>query len=108
MRVRFAFALALPVITGMTPASAADLFDIPSIEMRAIPRVIYDYQPGVTVRAYWLAPWRHHRYYPWTGKKPKLGRFEHFSVSTGRAPVPAESFYRLWSTTPVFVNEERE
>jgi hypothetical protein len=108
MHVRIAFALALLVIAGMTPANAAELLEIPSVDMRVTPLVIYDYQPGVTMRAYWLAPWRHHRYFPWTGKKPKLGRFEYFSVGTGHAAVPAESFYRVWSTSPAFVNEERE
>jgi hypothetical protein len=105
MCVRFAFALMFLFIPGLTSASATDLFEIPSIDMRAIQQVIYDYQPGVTVRAYWLPPWRDRHYFPKTGKKPKLGRLEHFSVNPGRAPVPAKSFHRAWSTSSAFVNE---
>ena len=106
MHVRIAFALL--VIAGLTPASATDLPEIPSVDMRVTPLVTYDYEPGVTMRSYWLAPWRYHHYFPWTGQKPKLGRFEHFSVGPGRAAVPADSYYRLWSTAPTFVDEERE
>jgi hypothetical protein len=105
MHMRFVFPLALLAIAGMTPASAADLFEMASADMRATPLVIYDYQPGVAVRAYWLAPWRNHRYFPTTGKKPKLGRVEYFPANTDRRSVPAESFHHVWSTSSAFVSE---
>ncbi|HEY4143011.1 MAG TPA: hypothetical protein VGM57_16445 [Pseudolabrys sp.] len=93
---------------GFTTARAAD---VPSdgvsmsrdyvIGERAGPVVVYDYQPGVVVRAYWQSPWRNHHYYPSTGKRPKVGRAENLS-----APRPhyrmAESYHRAWSTNALF------
>jgi hypothetical protein len=105
MCVRSAFALMFLLIAGIAPTSATDLRELPSIDLRAIQLVIYDYQPGVTMRAYWLPPWRDRHYFPKTGKKPKLGRVEHFSVNPGRAPVPAKSFHRAWSTSAAFGSE---
>lgn len=90
---------------GVTAARAADV----SLDgarsyasgVRAGPIVIYDYQPGVVVRAYWQSPWRDRHYYPRTGKRPKIGRAENLS-----APRPhyqmAESYYRAWSTNALF------
>jgi hypothetical protein len=64
---------------------------------RVEPYVIYDYEPGIVVRAYWLPPWRHRHYFP-TGAGPlKSGRLER--VSARRPPEPAETFYRSWSTS---------
>ena len=77
MRVLFAVALIVLGIAGVTAASAADLSIDRSanyssrsyaIGQRIAPLVVYDYQPGVLVRAYWLAPWRHRHYFPHTGK----------------------------------------
>jgi hypothetical protein len=42
MHVRFALALALLIIAGITPGKAADLREISSVEMRVPPLVIYD------------------------------------------------------------------
>jgi hypothetical protein len=58
---------------------------------------ILDDQPGVVVRAYWLAPWQGRHYYPVTGKRPRVGRLER--VSATRHYKPAESYYRYWSTS---------
>jgi hypothetical protein len=93
---------------GFTTARASDVpFDGAQtsrnyvIGERAGPIVIYDYQPGVVVRAYWQSPWRNRHYYPRTGKRPKAGRAENLS-----APRPhyqmAESYYRAWSTNALF------
>lgn len=64
---------------------------------RAGPIVIYDYQPGVVVRAYWQSPWRNRHYYPRTGKRPKVGRAENLSGARVHYP-PAQTFRRSWST----------
>ncbi len=102
MRVLFALAI---VASGMTAASAAD-FDggrgYQAIGVRSEQLIIYDYQPGVVVRAYWRAPWRHRHYYPSTGKKPRVGRREHLSV-TGSITKPAGTFERYWSTSSLFL-----
>jgi hypothetical protein len=89
---------------GFTAARAADVpFDGVqtsrnyAIGERAGPIVIYDYQPGVVVRAYWQSPWRNRHYYPRTGKRPKAGRAEDFSAARVRY-APAQTFRRSWST----------
>jgi beta-glucanase (GH16 family) len=81
---------------------------ISGIGEHAAPLVIYDYHPDVIVRANWLAPWRHRRYFPMTGEQPELGRAEDLSANTRSAPEPAESFQRVWSTSLAFVHEERK
>lgn len=69
--------------------------------VRAPQMVVYDNQPGVYVRAYWTQPWQGRHYYPFTGKKPKVGRHERLS-DVRPAPPPAESYYREWSTLSLF------
>ena len=113
MRVLFALALIVLSLAGVTAASAGDL---PSVQAgnfttraagvghRTAPLVIYQYEPGVVVRAYWLAPWRKRHYYPTTGEKPEVGRDEDLSA-TGSAPEPAETFQRYWSTSAAFLPE---
>ena len=65
--------------------------------VRATQLIVYDDQPGVYLRAYWSAPWQNRHYYPFTGKRPKVGRHERLSA-VRPAPKPAETFYREWST----------
>lgn len=69
--------------------------------VRAPQLLIYDDEPGVYVRAYWSTPWQGRHYYPFTGKKPKVGRHERLSA-VRRAPPPAETFYREWSTISLY------
>ena len=99
---------------GIASACAADLPKVP-VESnvglhysaqghRASPIVIYDYQPGVYVRAYWRAPWRHRHYFPATGEQPISGRDEDLSAR-GECVDPAETFSRTWTTSPAFVVE---
>jgi hypothetical protein len=76
-----------------------------AIAYRIAPLVIDAYEPGVRVRAYWLAPWRHRHYYPTTGSKPEIGRDEDLSAA-GSAPEPAESFQRSWSTSSAVTQEQ--
>jgi hypothetical protein len=99
MRVIAAILVLLSV--GFTAARAADVsFDGTrsyAIGERAGPIVIYDYQPGVVVRAYWQSPWRNRHYFPRTGKRPKVGRAENLSAPRVHY-VPAQTFRRSWST----------
>lgn len=113
MRVLFAVALIVLGIAGRNAASAADIpierdstYSTYSADLgqRTAPLVVYDYHPGVVVRAYWLAPWRHRHYYPTTGEKPEIGRDEDLSAPSN-ASEPPETFYRSWSTTSAFPPE---
>jgi hypothetical protein len=105
MRVLIAAIAIVFSVAGVSAAVAADLpFDGGSqtlgsyaIGQRSGPIVIYDYQPGVVVRAYWQSPWRNRHYYPRTGEKPEVGRDEDLSAPYERY-VPAPAFYRSWST----------
>jgi hypothetical protein len=66
-------------------------------------QVVYDFEPGVNMRAYWLAPWRHRHYYPRTGEKPEIGRDEDLSAPSGPLE-PAETFRRHWSNSSAFMS----
>lgn len=101
-------------LAGLLLAGAAQAADLPPVRdmplaapvlgARVAPLVITDYQPGVVVRAYWIAPWRHRHYFPATGEAPEVGRDE--DLSPVRVPPdPAESFERHWSTSSAFLPE---
>jgi hypothetical protein len=109
MRVLLAVAV---IALGIAGASAADM-DAADMDMgrgysamghRSAPLVVYDYQSGVVMRAYWLAPWRHRHYYPTTGKRPRIGRYENLSA-VGRPSKPAKTFRRSWSNAWAFEHE---
>jgi hypothetical protein len=113
MRVLFVVALLLFGIAGVTAAGASDLavghpgrYSARDFEhgQRSAMLWIYDYQPGVIVRDYWRAPWRHQHYFPATGKRPRIGRKEDLSA-TGKAPRPAQTFRRSWSNASAFEHE---
>src|SRR5690242_13663136 len=84
-------------LAAATPLRAAD-YDYVSTSVRAIPFVIYDYEPGIAVRAYWLPPWRNHHYFP-RGQKIKTG-VHHGGTSRPHRIRPAQDFHREWSTPP--------
>jgi hypothetical protein len=100
----------LPLAMIVMPASAADLV-VPhgdfapdgawSGGVRAGQVTIFDYEPGVIVRPYWLAPWHNRHYFPTAGRAPAVGRLEDLSA-TGAVPQPAETFYRAWSTNDLY------
>src|SRR5436305_4494201 len=104
MRALFALTLAALVVTAVECVSAADL---PShglrgsagIGSRAAPLVVYDYEPGVMVRAYFRSPWRNRRYFPTGDQAPVLGRDEVIPGPDREMPEPAQSYYRFWSTS---------
>ena len=101
MRVLFAVVV---IALGLAGAHAADLDrarGYSDIGTRSAPLVIYDDQPGVLVRAYWLPPWRHRHYFPATGKRPRIGRYENLSA-VSRPSKPAQTFQRSWSNAWAF------
>ena len=113
MRVLFAVALIAFGLAGSS-ASAADFMRGNSGNYaigysahghRAGRLVIYDFEPGIVVRPYWIAPWRHRHYYPTTGEKPQSGRNEDLTGGAGGAPEPAETFQRSWSTSSALLPE---
>jgi hypothetical protein len=109
-------ACALGAIIGLTfglgDVAAAVAADLPSGRAvdsslyyapqgrRAGMLVIYDDQPGVVIRAYWLAPWRNRHYFPATDEMPAVGRDE--DLSKRSHPQRAKTYRRYWSTTSAF------
>lgn len=67
--------------------------------------VVYDWQPGVFMRAYWRKPWRNRHYFPTTGTAPEQGRDEDLTAPRER-PEPADDFRRSWTTTSVFAEDD--
>lgn len=113
MRVLLALALLVFGLAGATAVCAADVPThrgysgysyFSAVGERAVPLWIYQYEPGVVTRAYWLAPWQGRHYYPATGRRPRSGRLEHLHARS--VVKPAESYYRYWSTSSAFVSEE--
>lgn len=82
--------------SGYYPATRA----YPLIGHRAVPYVVYDFEPGIAVRPYWLQPWAYRHYYP-TGRDVRRHRVR---AVVGR-PRPAAPYERYWSTGPGFVRE---
>ena len=110
MRGRFASALLLGV-AGIAAANAADLTggrggyggDYWSFGARMEPVIVYDFEPGVIVRSYWHPPLDNRHYFPRTGRRPKLGRLEHWPARRIQKP---EEYYRYWSVSSVFAPQQ--
>lgn len=80
------------------PARAADMSGGWGGAVHAGPFVVYDYEPGIVVRQYWLPPWAGRHYFPSGGKLPVVGRREVIPP----APVSDKrSFRREWTTFPI-------
>lgn len=110
MRVVHAIVLTALCIAGVRAASAADLpvgrsayYSAGGFAegQRVAPLVVYSYEPGVVVRAYWRAPWRNHHYFPQTGEKPDIGRDEDLSAPSEPSQPPA-TFKRYWSNASAY------
>ena len=71
----------------------------PSIGRRASPIIVYDYEPGVVIRAYWLAPWRNRHYFPTGHKIDTTARDEYLPTGTAEPGGRAQEFHRAWSTS---------
>lgn len=100
--MRKSIAVAAFLIALSAPASATDLGGGGyALGERAVQVVVYDYQPGVIVRPYWAPPWQNRRYFPVTGRIPESGRHENLNAPR-RRHVPAQGYYREWSTSSVF------
>jgi len=104
MRVLFALAA---IVLGVASADAADLDFSRGLRdgyaaygARAQQIIVYDYRPGVIVRAYWRAPWRNRHYFPTTGEKPEIGRDEDLAAPSNVSAAP-DSFERSWSTCAI-------
>jgi len=92
------------IVAGTVAAAAADLQLSPGymgLGEPAAPVVIYSYEPGVTMRAYWLPPWRNRHYFPHSNDRPRLGRRENLSAPR-RFVRPAATFMRSWSNAADF------
>ena len=79
------------------PARAADLATVWAGAVHAEPFVVYDYEPGIVVRTYWLRPWAGRHYFPSGGRKPVVGRREELTPT----PVSDRTYRRTWSSFPV-------
>jgi hypothetical protein len=111
MRGRFAGALLLGVV-GVAAANAADLAGgglnggygvYTPYAVRMEPMIIYDYEPGVIVRSYWYPPLDNRHYFPRTGRRPRVGRLEHWPA---RAISKPQEYYRYWSASSVFAPQQ--
>ncbi len=96
--------LAIAVVTGTFGAAAAHAGDLSgragyyeSWPVHAPQLLVYDVEPGTEYRAWWAPPWQNRRYFPFTGKKPKVGRREDLNAPR-RIAAPAPTYYREWST----------
>jgi hypothetical protein len=101
-------------IAGGVAARAADLPPIPANRtvglyyaphgVRAGETWIWAWEPGIVVRPYWRAPWRHRHYFPVTGRRPLVGRDEDLDARA-EGLDPPETFSRVWTTSSAFVAE---
>jgi hypothetical protein len=110
VRVLSAVIVFAVAIAGIGAAGAADLPEdglgtystrSSGVGQRIGTMLVYDYHPGVIVRAYWQAPWRNRHYFPTTGTKPEVGRDEDLSAPSSPSEPP-ETFYRSWTTSSAF------
>jgi hypothetical protein len=84
------------------PARAADLGgaigETWAGAVHAGPFVVYDFEPGVEVRAHWGEPWAGRHYFPSGGKMPVVGRREHIPAT----PVSNKrDYHHEWQAFPV-------
>lgn len=112
MRARLVLALSVIVgfagVVATDAAAAADLSYHMAMHgtyggRRAVPTVIESYQPGVTMREYWLPPWRNRHYYPFSQKRSR--RVHNEVRRRYRRPQPAQSYHRVWSNAEVFPSD---
>jgi hypothetical protein len=97
LRAALASLMIATALSG-TPARAADLAIAQVDAVHAGPFVVYDFEPGIEIRAYWAQPWAGRHYFPSSGKMPVVGRREHIP------PTPVSdkrNFHREWQSFPV-------
>ncbi len=78
MRLPVALAIVALSLAGAHSATAADYgiggtygYGAYYGGARAGALIVYDNEPGVTIRAYWLPPWRNRHYFPFHAAKPR-------------------------------------
>jgi hypothetical protein len=106
MRFLVAIAILAVALTGAAGARAADLrsglsaryVNYAPVGAIAAPQIVYDFEPGVIVRPYWLAPWRNRHYFPFGHD-----RWDRHKVHAWVRPRPAQSFHQYWSNAQAFV-----
>jgi len=105
MRALLAIGLLIFGVIVTTPAEAGHRYRYYHAwaGRRASPIVVYDYEPGVVVRAYWLPPWRNRHYFPTGHKIDITARDEELATRSARPIKPAQSFHREWSTSSSFI-----
>jgi hypothetical protein len=108
MRVLLAIAILVCALAGVPRATAADLGigarpvmsgDYYLFADRAGALIVYDFEPGIVQRAYYLPPWRDRHYFPFHAVRPR-----HSQAPAGR-PRPAESYFRYWSNDGAFIDD---
>lgn len=77
------------------PAESAGYGDYGDVRSGQI--VVWDAEPGVILRQYWLPPWRNRHYFPSNGEMPEIGRDE--DQSKRGASQPAQTYRRSWSSS---------
>lgn len=104
MRATIAIAVLMGTF-GLTSAQAGDLSGrvgyYEPYPVRAPQILVYDVEPGTEIRAWWAQPWQNRRYFPFTGKKPKVGRREDLNAPR-RIAAPAPTYYQEWSTLSLY------
>lgn len=110
MRAPLAMAVLLAGLIGGTAAARAADLPLrlaergPSYEIEpgrpAGQVLIYDFEPGVVLRAWWLPPWRHRHYFPFGAARPAALR-----PARRQPPQRAERFERSWSTCSLCESE---
>lgn len=98
--------IAIAVLIGTFGLSAAQASDLSGhvhyYESYPAPQLlVYDVEPGTEIRAWWASPWQNRRYFPSTGKKPKVGRRENLNAPR-RVAAPAPTYYQEWSTLSLY------
>jgi hypothetical protein len=113
MRALAAIAMLVFGVAGATTAGAADIrtgggagghsyySGYAVIGGPAAPVIVFGYEPGVTIRAYWLPPWRNRHYFPFHGDLKKRRATSSYH---GR-PKPAETYWRYWSNDGAYLHE---
>ncbi len=103
MRVLIAIAC---LVLGAAAASAADIGPVHAMRSAAVVHyrpvghpagqiVLFDWEPGVALRAYWLPPWRDRHYFP-------FGRYLRHARAHWKRPRPAQDYHRRWAVSSVF------
>lgn len=102
------------LVAGTVAARAADLeaetsgYDRCCVEYDPGRVVIFDDEPGVTIRRWWLPPWRNRHYYPhgrWAKKKAESRADDGPRPVARRRSRSARSYARYWTNPPADVRD---